>query len=63
MNKTLIALGVGIWVIMLILSFIFNTSLAGLSLGCEDIRNILLPLTIIEIVACAITIAGIFKND
>ncbi len=63
MNKTLIALGVGIWVIMLILSFIFNTSLAGLSLSCEDIRNILLPLTIIEIVACIITIVGIFKND
>jgi len=63
MNKTLIALGVGIWVIMLILSFIFNTSLAGLNLNCEDIRNILLPLTIIEIVACIITIVGIFKNN
>ncbi|MDH7518040.1 MAG: hypothetical protein QHH19_06845 [Candidatus Thermoplasmatota archaeon] len=62
MNKTLIALGVGIWVIMLILNFILRGSL-GAQLNCDEIAATLLPLTIIEIVACIITIVGIFKND
>lgn len=62
MNKTLIALGVGIWGIMLFLSFVFNSSLAGADLSCEAIRGILFPLMLIEIVAFFIALAGIFKD-
>jgi len=61
MNKTLVTLGVGIWGIMLILNFILSSSLGFLT--CEKRMEILLPLTIIEIVAFIITLVGIFKND
>jgi hypothetical protein len=62
MNKTLITLGIGIWGIMLILNFILRASL-GSQLSCEQISATLLPLTIIEIFAFIIAIAGLFKND
>jgi len=62
MNKTLIALGVGIWGVMLFLSFILQASLNSLGLTSEQIMSTLLPLTIIEIVAFFITVAGILKD-
>ena len=62
MNKTLIALGVGIWGVMLFLSFILQASLKSLSLTSEQIMSTLLPLTLIEIVAFFIAVAGILKD-
>ena len=62
MNKTLIALGVGIWGVMLFLSFILQASLNSLGLTSEQIMSTLLPLTVIEIVAFFITVAGILKD-
>lgn len=62
MNKTLIALGVGIWGVMLFLSFILQASLNSLGLTSEQIMSTLLPLTIIEIVAFFITVAGILRD-
>jgi hypothetical protein len=62
MNKTLIALGVGIWCIVLILNFVFRGQLGGLGLNCDQIMSTLLPLTVIEIVAFIITVVGIFKD-
>jgi hypothetical protein len=63
MNKTLVTLGVGIWAIILILTFVFRGSLSGLNLSCEDVNNILFPLTIIEIAAFVITLIGIIRRD
>jgi hypothetical protein len=63
MNKTLIALGVGIWGIMLLLRFIFTNSLGGVHLNATQINDILFPLTIIEIIAFIIALIGIFKSD
>jgi hypothetical protein len=63
MNKTLIALGVGIWGIMLLLRFIFSSSLGNVNLTSNQINDILFPLTIIEIVSFFITLAGILKRD
>ena len=63
MNKTLIAVGVGIWGVVIILNFIFSSSLSSFSLGCDNIRNVLFPLTIIEIVAFIITMVGIFRRE
>ena len=63
MNKTLIALGVGIWGIMLILRFIFTNSLGSLKLNASQINDTLFPLTIVEIVAFVIALIGIFKSD
>lgn len=62
MNKTLVTLGVGIWGVMLILSFIFRASLGGI-LSCDALNINLLPLTVIEIVAFIIAIVGILKSD
>ncbi|MEM0467057.1 MAG: hypothetical protein QXL17_00575 [Candidatus Thermoplasmatota archaeon] len=62
MNKTLIALGVGIWGIMLILKIFLPGQLSGMNLNCDQISSTLFPLTIIEIVAFIITIYGIIKN-
>jgi hypothetical protein len=62
MNKTLIALGVGIWGVMLFLGFILRTSLGSTGLSAQEISDILFPLMIIEIFAFAITIIGILKN-
>lgn len=53
MNKTLIVLGVGIWGVMLILSFV------PLAVDKNDFSL----LNIIEIVAFIITVAGIVKRD
>lgn len=63
MNKTLIALGVGIWGIMLLLRFIFSSSLGSVNLNATQINDILFPLTIIEIVAFVIALVGILKRD
>jgi hypothetical protein len=63
MNRTLIALGVGIWGIMLILRFIFTNSLGNLKLNATQINDTLFPLTILEIVAFIIALVGILKND
>jgi len=63
MNKTLISVGVGIWGVILVLNFIFSGSLATFRLSCDDIRNVLFPLTVLEIVAFIITIVGIFRRD
>ncbi len=63
MNKTLIALGVGIWGIMLLLRFIFSSSLGGVNLSAKQISDILFPLTIIEIVSFFIALAGILKRE
>jgi hypothetical protein len=63
MNKTLIALGVGIWGIMLILRFIFTSSLGNLKLNTSQINDTLFPLTIIEIIAFIIALVGILKSD
>ena len=53
MNKTLIVLGVGIWGVMLILSFV------PLAIDKNDFSL----LNIIEIVAFIITVVGIVKRD
>jgi len=62
MNKTLIALGVGIWGVMLFLSFVLQASLNSLGLTCDQRMSTLLPLTVIEIVAFFITVAGILRD-
>jgi hypothetical protein len=56
MNKTLIVLGTGIWIVMLLLRFVIPAD------GGSASTTILL-LNIIEIVACIITVVGILKND
>ncbi|MCX6667537.1 MAG: hypothetical protein NTV74_04775 [Euryarchaeota archaeon] len=61
MNKTLIAVGVGIWGVMLILNFILSSSLEFL--GPQKRIDILFPLTLIEIIAFIITMVGIFRKD
>jgi len=63
MNRTLIALGVGIWGIMLLLRFVFTSSLGSVNLNASQINDILFPLTIIEIVAFIIALVGILKSD
>jgi len=63
MNKTLVILGVGIWGVMLILSFMFRGSLGGLGLTCDQVAANLLPLSAIEIIAFVIAIIGIIKRD
>lgn len=62
-NKTLVALGVGIWGVMLLLRFIFTSSLGNLKLNATQINDTLFPLTIIEIVAFIIALIGILKSD
>jgi hypothetical protein len=62
MNKTLVTLGVGIWGVMLLLSFIFRASLA-VKFTPEEINANLLPLTVIEIVAFIIAVFGIIKRE
>jgi hypothetical protein len=61
MNKTLIAVGVGIWGVMLILNFILSSSLGFLD--CQKRMDILFPLTLIEIIAFVITMVGIFRRE
>jgi hypothetical protein len=63
MNKTLIAVGVGIWGVMLILNFILSSSLGSLGLTCEQRIATLFPLTLIEIIAFVITMVGIFRRE
>jgi len=64
MNKTLIAVGVGIWGVMLILNFILSSSLYPLlNKDAGTVDGVLLPLKIIEIVAFVITMVGIFRKD
>ena len=63
MNKTLIALGIGIWGIMLLLRFVFSSSLTNVNLTTSQINDILFPLTIIEIVAFIIALVGILKSE
>ena len=63
MNKTFIALGVGIWGVMLLLRFIFSSSLGSVNLSAAKINDILFPLVIIEIVAFFIALFGLFKNE
>ena len=63
MNKTLIALGVGIWGVMLLLRFVFTSSLGGVNLNANQINDILFPLTIIEIISFFIALAGIIKRE
>ncbi len=62
MNKTLIALGVGIWAIIIILKILIPSQLSSLALTCEQINSTMFPLTIIEIVALCITVYGLIKN-
>ena len=63
MNKTLIALGVGIWGIMLLLRFIFSSSLGNMNLNANQINDTLFPFTIIEIISFFIALAGIIKRE
>jgi len=63
MNKTLTTLGVGIWGVIIFLNFILKASLQSLGLSSEQISSILIPLSIIEIVAFIITVIGLFKNN
>ncbi len=63
MNKTLIAVGVGIWGVMLILNFILRGSLGSLGLNCDEQIATLFPLTLVEIIAFIITMVGIFRRD
>jgi hypothetical protein len=53
MNKTLIVLGAGIWAVLILLRFV--------PLGGES--STLLLLNVLELVAFAITIAGIVKRN
>jgi len=63
MNKIFVTLGVGIWGVMLVLSFIFRLSLGSMGLTCDEINANLIPLMIIEIVAFVLAIVGIIKRD
>jgi len=63
MNKTLIALGVGIWGVMLFLGFVMKASLGSTGLSCQEVSDILFPLMVIEVFAFIITLVGILKNN
>jgi len=64
MNKTLIAVGVGIWGVMLILNFILSSSLYPLlNSDAGKVDGVLFPLKILEVVAFVITMVGIFRKD
>jgi len=54
---------VGIWGVIIFLNFILKASLQSLGLSSEQISSILIPLSIIEIVAFIITVIGLFKNN
>ena len=63
MNKTLIKIGVGIWGLMLFLSFIIGWILAIIGSSSEQITLAVFPLGIIEIIAFIIVVYGLFKKD
>ena len=63
MNKTLTALGVGIWGVMLFLGFILRASLGQMGLTCQQITDTLFPLTVTEIFAFVLAVVGLIKNN
>lgn len=63
MNKTLIKIGVGIWGLMLFLSFIIGWILAIIGLTSEQIALAVVPFGIIEVIAFILVAYGLLTGS